>query len=104
METSTAALRSFSFDLASELVARLYDQLRESPIPLCTGKRMKLPCVIFQLGSLSVSGQIRSGISGTDDTPGIVEITHRKDLSRSKSLSRSSVGRLSRSTTRGGCG
>ena len=87
MDTITAALRSPPLNLASELVTRFYDQLRELPIPLCAGKRMKIPCVVFKLGLLSVSrvGSDRVFRAQTDGL-GIVEINSGEDLSRSKSL------------------
>ena len=87
MDTITAALRSPPLNLASELVARFYDRLRELPIPLCTGKRMKLPCVVFKLGPLSVSriGSDRVYRAQTDAL-GIVEVNSGEDLSRFQSL------------------
>ena len=51
MDVTTARLQ-----LNVALVMKLYDKLHELPIPLFAGQRMKLPCITFKLGPVSVTG------------------------------------------------
>ena len=51
MGTITAGLGASSLDL--NLVTRLYDQLNELPLPSFLVQRMKLPCLAFQIKSIS---------------------------------------------------
>lgn len=77
--------RSSSFDLEAALA--LYDRLNELSAPWFAASRMKLPCIIFQLPTLSPY-RTRSGYVFRADTVefGVVEIKTRQDLSRMKSF------------------
>ncbi|KAF8431304.1 hypothetical protein L210DRAFT_3764262 [Boletus edulis BED1] len=85
METITATLRASSLNLA--LVMELYDRLKELPAPSFLGKRMKLSCLTFRLGPLSVS-RIGSEpvFRARTTTLGTIEISTAEDLSKLDSL------------------
>jgi hypothetical protein len=81
METITTRLRASSLNLIS--VMKLYDRLNELPVPLFVGQRMKLPCIVFKLGPLSVSRSGSERVFCAQTTAlGIVEIRAEEDLSR----------------------
>ncbi|KAF8427612.1 hypothetical protein L210DRAFT_3565025 [Boletus edulis BED1] len=85
METITATLRASSLNLT--LVMNLYERLQELPAPSFLGKWMKLACIAFGLGPLSVS---RTGseqvFRAQTTTLGIVEIITAEDLTQLDSL------------------
>ena len=70
-----------TLDLA--LFAMLYDRVSELPVPSFSGLRMKLPCLVFKLGQLSVS---RNGLEfvsrAQTNVLGVVEIRTDEDLSQ----------------------
>ena len=85
METITTGLRASSLNLTS--VTQLYYRLNDLPIPLFVGQRMKLPCIIFKLGPLSVSRSRAERVFRAQTVAlGIVEIMTEEDLSRLDSL------------------
>jgi hypothetical protein len=85
METITTGLRVSSVNLTS--VTKLYDRLNELPVPLFVGQRMKLPCIVFKLGPLSVSrSRSERAFRAQTAVLGIVEIVTGEDLSRLDSL------------------
>ncbi|KAF8127633.1 hypothetical protein EV363DRAFT_1172205 [Boletus edulis] len=89
--------RSLYFNMAKRLYSRLkfdvdialrlYDCLNELPAPWFAASRMKLPCIAFQLPTLTPH-RTRSGHVYRVDTAvfGMVEIKTRQDLSRMNSL------------------
>jgi len=81
----TTASYTSSFDL--DVALGLYDRLNELPAPWFAASRMKLPCIAFELPTLS-SFRTRSGrVYRADTVPfGTVEIRTRHDLSRMQSL------------------
>ena len=81
MERMITSLDSSSFDL--DVALKLYDRLNVLPAPWCAARRMKLPCIAFQLPSFS-----RTGRAYRADTVafGALEIRTREDLSRAGSL------------------
>ena len=81
--TMTTGSRSPNLVLAT----RLYDLVNGLPVPSFSGRRMKLPCITFKLGQITVS-QSRSGRVFRSKTNGlgIVEIQTLEDLSRLDSL------------------
>ncbi|KAF8552355.1 hypothetical protein OG21DRAFT_1511593 [Imleria badia] len=83
MDKITARLRSSLLNSTS--IMRLYDRLRELPVPSFVGQRLKLPCIIFQLGPIN---RRRSGHVFRAQAPslGTVEIRTEEDLSRFGSL------------------
>jgi hypothetical protein len=85
MDGTIAGLRSSSLNLTS--IVRLYDRLHQLPVPLFVGQRMRLPCIIFKLGSLSGS-RSRFGHVFRAQTSllGVVEIRSEEDLTRFGSL------------------
>ncbi|KAF8415453.1 hypothetical protein L210DRAFT_3586246, partial [Boletus edulis BED1] len=85
METITATLRASSFNLA--LVMNLYERLQGLPAPSFLGKRMKLACIAFRLGPLSVSRTGSEQVFRAQTTAlGIVEISTAEDLTQLDSL------------------
>ena len=85
MEMIIGGLHNASLNLTS--IARLYDRLHELPIPFFVGKRMKLPCILFKLGSLSVSRSRSERVFRAQTTVlGVVEIKTEADLSQLDSL------------------
>ncbi|KAF8142122.1 hypothetical protein EV363DRAFT_1150633 [Boletus edulis] len=78
-----ARLRSSS--LHSATLLELYGRLRALPVPSFAGQRMKLPCLSFKLGPLSVSWS-RLGVFRAQTVVGSVDITTQEDLSRSGPL------------------
>ena len=81
--TMTTGSRSPNLVLAT----RLYDLVNGLPVPSFSGRRMKLPCITFKLGQITVSQSrservFRSKTNGL----GIVEIQTPEDLSRLDSL------------------
>ncbi|KAN0080388.1 hypothetical protein V8E55_009954 [Tylopilus felleus] len=85
MDQITARLRGSS--LSSTSIMGLYDRLQELHVPLFAGQRMKLPCIAFKLGPLTVS---RSGsrhvFRAQTGSLGVIDITTVEDLSRFDSL------------------
>ena len=69
------------------LAMRLYDRLRELPMPSFQGQRMSLPCLTFKLGPVSGSRNA-SGyfFRARTDALGVVEIRTTENLSRYESL------------------
>ncbi|KAF8125302.1 hypothetical protein EV363DRAFT_1351362, partial [Boletus edulis] len=85
METITATLRASSLNL--DLVMKLYDRLKELPAPSFLGKRMKLSCLTFRLGPLSVSRIGSEPVFRAQTTTlGTIEISTAEDLSKLDSL------------------
>ena len=85
MEMITTGLRASSLNLTS--VTQLYDRLNDLPVPLFAGQRMKLPCIVFKLGPLSVSRNGSERVFRAQTVAlGIVEIMTEEDLSRLDSL------------------
>ena len=73
--------RNSSLDLAA--VTRLYDRLRDLPIPFFVGKRMRLPCIIFKLGPLSLLRNRSERVFHAQTAMlGVVEIKTEIDLSQ----------------------
>ena len=84
LERITAS-HSSSFDL--DVALRLYDRLNDLDAPWFAASRMKLPCIAFQLPSLSLYRTRPDRVYRANTHPfGIVEITTRSDLSRMKYL------------------
>ncbi|KAG8221676.1 hypothetical protein J3R82DRAFT_1961 [Butyriboletus roseoflavus] len=85
MDVIITGLRASSLNLA--LAVKLYDRLNELSVPLFVGQRMKLPCIIFKLGSLqALRNRSEHGFRAQTTALGIVEIRTREDLSRLGSL------------------
>jgi hypothetical protein len=84
MDRIITRLRSSPLDFASMM--RLYDRLHELPVPSFVGQRMKLPCLNFKLGRLSVARSNSGHIFRAQTTIGVVEIRTEEDLSRFGSL------------------
>ena len=85
MEKTTARIRASSLNLT--LIMKLYDRLYELPVPSFLGQRMKLPCVIFKLGRVSVTQSLSGWIfHAMTDGLGVVEIRTTEDLSHLDSL------------------
>jgi hypothetical protein len=81
MEAITTGLRASSLSVTS--VTKLYDRLNDLPVPLFVGQRMKLPCIVFKLGPLSVSRSRSERVFRAQTAVlGIVEIRTEEDLSR----------------------
>ena len=81
METITNGLRVSSLNLTS--VTKFYDRLNGLPVPLFVGQRMKLPCIVFKLGPLSISRSRSERVFRAQTAAlGIVEIRTEEDLSR----------------------
>ena len=79
------ASHSSSFDL--DVALRLYDRLNDLDAPWFAASRMKLPCIAFQLPSLSLYRTRPDRIYRVNTHAfGIVEIITRTDLSRLNSL------------------
>ena len=78
--------RSRTFSLNS-LSIKLYDRLHELSVPSISGVRMKIPCIKFRLGPLSVSRR-KSGNVFRAKTAALraVEIKTKEDLSQFSSL------------------
>ena len=85
MEAITTRLRNSLLNV--NLAMRLYDRLHELPVPSFSEKRMKLPCLVFKLGPVSVT---RSSSGRTfrarADALGIVKIKTAEDISKLDSL------------------
>ena len=83
MGTITAGIRSLDLTL----LTKLYDRVSELPVPSFSGLRMKLPCLAFKLGPLSV---FRNGLEfisrAQTNALGVVEIRTGEDLSQLGSL------------------
>ena len=85
MDTITARLRASLVNLG--LVTRLYDRLDDLRVPLFSGKRMTLPCIVFKLGPLSISRNRSERVFRAQTAAlGIVKIKTEEDLSRLDSL------------------
>ncbi|KAF8121560.1 hypothetical protein EV363DRAFT_1588655 [Boletus edulis] len=69
-----------NFDVAT----RLYDRLNDLPMPSLSGKRIKIPCIIFELGGPRRTSGHPNIFRANADALGIVEITttSEEDLSR----------------------
>ena len=83
MDTITTGLRTSSLNLS--LIAILHHRLNELPVPWFVGQRMKLPCIVFKLGSIYRSRSQRVFRAQTGAL-GIVEIRTEEDLPRFGSL------------------
>ena len=78
-ETITGRSRNYSLNIAS--VTRLYNQLDAFSVPSFLGKRMKLPCLAFKLGPLSVTRNGSSQVFRAQTVAlGVVEIETEADL------------------------
>ena len=85
METITDGLRASSLNLS--LVTKLYDRLVELRVPSFGTKHLSLPCIVFELGPLSVSRSRSVRVFRAQTAAlGIVEIRTEEDLSRFDSL------------------
>ena len=81
MDTIAGRRRDSALDLTS--VIRLYDRLDELPVPSFLGKRLKLSCLTFKLGRVSVFGGGSHRIFRAQTAAlGVVEIKTEVDLSR----------------------
>ena len=79
----TITERSRNSSLNTTSVTRLYDQIDELPVPSFSGKRMKLPCLTFKLGPLSVTRSRPSQVFRAQTVAlGVVEIETEADLSQ----------------------
>ena len=81
MEIITAGLRASELDL--DLVTRLYDRVDELPTPTFASQWMRLPCLVFGVGTIlpfrnrsEVGFRVQAGVLG------VVEIKTRKDLTQ----------------------
>ena len=85
MEKTTARLRASS--LEPTLVMNLYNRLHALPVPSFAERRLKLPCLTFNIHPESVTWH-ESGfvIRTVTDTLGIVDITTKEDVSQLDSL------------------
>ena len=81
-----AEMRALTAGIQRSLI-KLYDGVHGLPVPSFSGRRMKLPCLTFRLGQVSVS---RNGservFRAQTNALGIVEIRTEEDLSRLGSL------------------
>ena len=84
IDKATTRLRTPS--LSSTSLMKFYERLRELPVPFFVGQRMKLPCLDFKLGPLSVSRSGLWNVFRAQTAIGIVEIRTEEDLSRFSSL------------------
>ena len=82
MGTTIAGLRSLNLTVATNL----YDRLNELSIPLFIGRRMKLPCLTFKLGRVSISNGSEGVFRAQTYGLGIVEIETHEDISQLSSL------------------
>ena len=81
MEKLTVTLCASSLNPVS--VMELYDQLLGLPVPLFVGQRMKLPCLVFKLGTAKATlNGLERVFRAQTDTLGIVEIRTKEDLSQ----------------------
>lgn len=80
MDVRTAGMRA---SLNLTLAMKLYNRLNELPVPSFLGQRMRLPCLTFQLGRVSLFGPV---FRARTNCLGIVEIKTTEDLSRLDSL------------------
>ena len=66
---------------------KLYRKLGDLPVPMLADKRMRLPCISFKLGRLSLSRNESDRVyRALTDGLGIVEIRTKEDLSRFETL------------------
>ena len=85
LETITSRLQTSRSNL--DLFMKLFDRLDGLPAPLFVGKRMKLPCITFKLGSVSASRSRSEHVFRAQTAAlGIVEIRTKEDLCQLKSL------------------
>ncbi|KAF8547412.1 hypothetical protein OG21DRAFT_1571975, partial [Imleria badia] len=85
-ETDKIITRSRSLSLNSTSI-RLYDRLRELPVPSFSGIRMKLPCLAFRLGRLLASSSSSGHVFRAQTVAlGTVEIETAEDISQYSSL------------------
>ena len=84
MDGTTARLRSSSLNSTS--LMKLHDRLHDLPVPSFVGQRMKLPCIIFQLGRLSASRTRLGRVFRAQTDVGVVEIKTEENLSQFGSL------------------
>ena len=82
LESAVTRLRASSLDFAE--AQRLYERLSDLSVPMFTGKRMKLPCIMFKLGPLSSPSRVGSErvYRAQATALGVVEIRTKEDLSR----------------------
>ncbi|KAF8554674.1 WD40 repeat-like protein [Imleria badia] len=86
-ETERIITPSHTSPFNLDVALQLYDRLSELPAPWFAASRMKLPCIAFELPTLSPY-RTRSGYVHRADTVafGMVEIKTRYDLTRVKPL------------------
>lgn len=85
MEAIVATLRASAVNIG--LVTELYDKLSTLLVPSFTGQRLRLPCITFKLGRLSVSRNGPERVFRAQTTAlGVVEIRTGEDLSRLDTL------------------
>ena len=85
MDVMAARLHASALDFT--LALKLHDRLNELPVPSFAGRRMKLPCITFKLGPLSVSRSASEYVFRAQTTAlGIVAIRTKENLSRLGSL------------------
>ncbi|KAF8555908.1 hypothetical protein OG21DRAFT_783260 [Imleria badia] len=85
MDIIAARLRASALDFT--LAVKLHDRLNELPVPLFAGRRMKLPCITFKLGPLSVSRSASEYVFRAQTAAlGIVAIKTKENLSSLGSL------------------
>ena len=85
IEAVTIGLRNTLPNLIS--VTRFYERLCELRVPSFAGQRMRLPCIVFKLGSFSVSGSESEQVFRARAAAlGTVEIRTAENLSQFNSL------------------
>ncbi|KAN0088011.1 hypothetical protein V8E55_006632 [Tylopilus felleus] len=85
MEKTTARLRASSLD--PSLVMNLYNRLHALPVPSFVARRLRLPCLTFNIQPESVTRNASEFVLRTvTDALGIVDITTKEDVSRLDSL------------------
>ena len=86
-ETISTPGQSHVSPLDFTMVAHLYDKLSELPVPVFSGKRMRLPCIVFKLGPLQASRVKAERVFHAQTSAlGVVEIRTQENLSRLDSL------------------
>ena len=85
MDKIIAKLRASSLNLI--LVMKLHDRLDQFPVVSFSGQRMRLPCLTFKLGAVTVTRNAEGRVfRAQTDVLGIVNIETEEDLSRFDSL------------------
>ncbi|KAN0082754.1 hypothetical protein V8E55_008549 [Tylopilus felleus] len=78
------AANSHASSLSLTLASGLHDQLRTLPLPSVSGKRIKIPCILFHLGHPKRTS--KHTFRARADALGVVEITTTDDLCQLDSL------------------